>query len=87
MSLKHWFREKWKKRSGNKYVECGSEEGKDDAKCRPTKRISSETPRTWKELTPSQKKRAIADKNKATREGRQFSKVRFKRLKKRISDE
>ena len=52
MSLKHWFREKWKKRSGNKYVECGSEEGKDDAKCRPTKRISSETPRTWKELTP-----------------------------------
>lgn len=84
MSLKRWFKEKWTKKVGNKYVECGSEEGKDDAKCRPSKRISNETPKTWKELTPAQKKRAIADKNKATREGRQHSTVRFQKLKKRI---
>lgn len=84
MSLKRWFKEKWTKKVGSKYVECGSEEGKDDAKCRPSKRVTSETPKTWKELTPEQKKRAITDKNKATREGRQYSTVRFQRLKKRI---
>lgn len=86
MSLKRWFREKWKKKvSGGKYVECGSEEGADDAKCRPAKRISKETPKTWKELTPLEERKAIADKNKANREGRQFGKVRFKRLRKKVS--
>lgn len=82
--LKRWHREKWTKKVGNKYVECGSDEGKDDAKCRPSKRITSETPKTWKELTPAQKKRAIADKNKATKEGRQYGKVRFERLRKKL---
>lgn len=66
-------------------VECGSEKGQDDAKCRPAKRISEETPKTWSELSPAEEKRAIADKNKANREGKQFSKVRFKRLKKKVS--
>lgn len=85
MSLKRWFREGWKKRVNGKYVECGSEKGQDDAKCRPSKRISKETPKTWKELTPLEKKKAIADKNKANREGRQYGKVRFERLKKKVS--
>jgi len=85
MSLDRWFKEKWTKKVKNKYVECGSDEGKDDAKCRPSKRISSETPKSWGELSSSEKKRAIADKNKATREGRQYSKVRFKRLKKSLT--
>lgn len=85
MSLKRWFREGWKKRVNGKYVECGSEKGQDDAKCRPSKRISKETPKTWKELTPLEKKKAIADKNKANREGRQYGKVRFGRLKKKVS--
>lgn len=86
MSLKRWFSEKWKKKiAGGKMVECGSDKGQDDAKCRPAKRISSETPKTWGELSPAEEKRAIADKNKANREGRQFSKVRFKRLKKKVS--
>lgn len=65
-------------------VECGSDEGKDDAKCRPANRVSSETPKTWKELSPSEKKKAIADKNKANREGRQYGNVRFSRLKSKI---
>jgi hypothetical protein len=86
MSLKRWFSEKWKKKiAGGEMVECGSEKGQDDAKCRPAKRISKETPKTWNELSPTEEKRAIADKNKANREGRQFSKVRFKRLKKKVS--
>jgi hypothetical protein len=84
MSLKRWFSEKWTKKVGNKYVECGSDKGKDDAKCRPSKRITKDTPKTWSELTPSQKKRAIADKNKATREGRQYSKIRFNKLRKSL---
>jgi hypothetical protein len=85
MSLKRWFKEKWKKKVGGEYVECGSEKGQDDAKCRPAKKISEETPKTWSELTPSEEKRAIADKNKANREGRQFSKVRFSKLKKKLN--
>ena len=86
MSLKRWFSEKWRKKiAGGKYVECGSEKGQDDAKCRPSKRISKKTPKTWKELTPLEKKKAIADKNKANREGRQYGKVRFERLKKKVS--
>jgi hypothetical protein len=85
MSLKRWFKESWKKRVNGKYIECGSEKGQDDAKCRPAKRVTKETPKTWKELSPSEEKRAIADKNKANREGKQFSKVRFKRLKKKVS--
>jgi hypothetical protein len=86
MSLKRWFSEKWRKKiAGGKYVECGSDKGQDDAKCRPAKRISSETPKTWSELTPSEERKAIADKNKANKEGRQFGKVRFQRLKKKLS--
>lgn len=82
--LKRWYQERWTKKVGKKYVECGSEEGKDDAKCRPSKRVTSDTPKTWRELTPAQKKRAIADKNKATKEGRQYGKVRFERLRKKL---
>lgn len=74
--LKRWFKEKWTKPDGS---ECGSDKGKEDAKCRPSKRVNSKTPKTWGEMSKSQKKKAIRDKNKATREGRQFSKYRLKR--------
>ena len=79
--LKRWFSEKWKDQKGN---ECGSGKLKTVPKCRPSKRVTRETPRTWKELTPSQKKRAVADKNKATREGKQYGSVRFEKLRKRV---
>jgi hypothetical protein len=36
-------------------------------------------------LTPLEERKAIADKNKANREGRQFGKVRFQKLKKKVS--
>ena len=84
MSLKRWFKESWKKRANGKYVECGSDEGQDDAKCRPAKRISEDTPKTWKELSPEEEKKAIADKNKANREGNQYGKVRFKKLRAKV---
>ena len=79
--LKRWFSEKWVDQKGN---ECGSGKLKTVPKCRPSKRITSETPKTWKELTPAQKKRAITDKNKATKEGRQYGKIRFEKLRKSV---
>lgn len=76
MSLKRWFSEKWTNQKGD---ECGSGTTKGTPKCRPSRRASSDTPKTWGELSESQKKRAIADKQKA---GHKTSKVRFSRLKK-----
>lgn len=76
MSLKRWFAEKWTNQKGD---ECGSGTTKGTPKCRPSRRVSSDTPKTWGELSESQKKRAIADKQKA---GHKTSKVRFSRLKK-----
>lgn len=72
--LKRWFKEKWTKPSGEA---CGSDKGKEDAKCRPSKKVSSKTPVTWGEMSKSQRKKAITDKNKATKKGQQFSKYRL----------
>lgn len=79
--LKRWFAEKWTDQKGN---ECGSGKLKTVPKCRPSKRITSDTPKTWKELTPSQKKRAVADKNKATKQGNQYGKLRFEKLRDKL---
>jgi hypothetical protein len=76
VSLKRWFSEKWTNQKGD---ECGSGTTKGMPKCRPSRRVSSDTPKTWGELSESQKKRAIADKQKA---GHKTGKVRFSRLKK-----
>ena len=82
--LKRWSAEKWETPSGD---ECGSfnKKGKRDGKCRPSKRITEDTPKTWDEMSESDKKRAIADKNKASKKGEQYSNVRFSKLKKTIS--
>jgi len=79
--LKRWFAEKWTDQKGN---ECGSGKLKTVPKCRPSKKINKDTPKTWRELTPSQKKTAVADKNKATREGKQYGKVRFQKLRNKL---
>lgn len=78
MSLKRWFAEKWTNQKGD---ECGSGTTKGVPKCRPSKRISSETPKTWSELSDSEKKRAISDKQRV---GHKTSKVRFKKTKANI---
>jgi hypothetical protein len=79
MSLKRWFSEKWTNQKGD---ECGSGTTKGVPKCRPSKRVSSETPKTWSELSKSEKKRAISDKQKV---GHKTSKVRFSKLKEKLS--
>jgi hypothetical protein len=80
--LKRWFAEKWTDQKGN---ECGSGKLKTIPKCRPSKKITEDTPKTWKELSPSEKKRAVADKNKATKKGEQYGKLRFEKIRKRLS--
>ena len=61
LALKRWFSEGWKDQDGN---ECGSPKGDKVKKCRPSKRVSSETPKTWKEISPSKKKKIVAEKKR-----------------------
>lgn len=82
MSLKRWFKEGWSRPDGSP---CGSnKDTKNPQKCRPTKRVSSDTPKTWGEMDKSEKNKAIRDKQNANRKGEQFGKVRFSRLKKKL---
>ena len=60
-ALKRWFKEKWTDEKGNP---CGSSKNKKTKKCRPSKRVSSKTPRTWSSLSKSQKSKAVAEKKR-----------------------
>jgi hypothetical protein len=60
-SLKRWFKEKWTDEKGN---ECGSTDNKNTKKCRPSKRISKDTVKTWGEMSPSEKSKAVAEKKR-----------------------
>jgi len=63
-NLKRWFKEEWKDvRSGKP---CGRQKGEKRGTpyCRPSKRVSSKTPKTASEITPSQKRSRIAQKKR-----------------------
>lgn len=74
--LKRWFKERWTDEKGN---ECGSGKTGREPKCRPSKRISDKTPKIWGEMTKGQKSKAVAEKRKATKQGKQFSDYKLKR--------
>ena len=74
-SLKRWFKEKWTDEKGNV---CGSTKNKKTKKCRPSKRIRSKTPKTWKEMSPAEKKKAVAEK-KRTGMGKRTSSLKRKK--------
>ncbi len=57
--LQRWHSEKWTDEKGN---ECGSSKNKNTKKCRPSKKITEGTPVTWKEMSPSQKRKAVSEK-------------------------
>jgi hypothetical protein len=57
-SLKRWEREKWVDQKTGK--PCGA--GEKTEYCRPTKRVSGETPKTANEMSASEKKRKILEK-------------------------
>lgn len=60
--LKRWFDESWKDvRTGKA---CGRSKGESRGTpyCRPTKRVSSKTPKTASEMSPSEKRKRVAQK-------------------------
>ena len=61
-ALKRWFKEDWKDvRTGKA---CGRQKGESRGTpyCRPSKRVSTETPKTSGEMTSAEKKTRIAQK-------------------------
>jgi len=63
-ALKRWFKEDWKDvRTGKA---CGRKEGekRDTPYCRPTKKVSSKTPKTSGEMSSSEKSKKIAEKKR-----------------------
>tara|TARA_R100000951_G_scaffold114593_1_gene119864 strand:+ start:283 stop:657 length:375 start_codon:yes stop_codon:yes gene_type:complete len=60
-NLKRWFKEDWKDEKGN---ECGSSENKNTKVCRPSKTISSESPKTWAQMSSSEKSKVVNAKKK-----------------------
>jgi hypothetical protein len=69
-SLKRWQAEKWKDTKSGK--PCGA--GGRNEYCRPTKRISSETPKTKSEISPSRLAAKKLEKSKVGM-GKRISKV------------
>lgn len=83
MSLKRWHRERWTLPDGS---ECGSnKDKKNPGKCRPSKRVSSKTPKTWGEMSNSEKSSAVRDKAEANKKNEQFGKKRFSKLKGKLN--
>lgn len=69
-SLKRWEKEKWVDTRTGKA--CGA--GGKNEYCRPTKRVSSETPKTKSEISPSRLAAKKAEKSKVGM-GKRISKV------------
>jgi hypothetical protein len=68
--LRRWFKEKWTAQDGSP---CGAYEGKGRVKCRPSKKVSRKTAKTWGEMDKKEKRKAVRLKQKAHRKGHQFS--------------
>ena len=68
MSLKRWFKEKWVDVKTGK--PCGRQKGekrKGYPACRPSRRVSSKTPKTTKEMSSGEKTRFRKSKTSARR--------------------
>jgi GH24 family phage-related lysozyme (muramidase) len=78
--LRRWFKEKWvdvsKKDKSGKHPPCGRSESKEKGypKCRPSVRVSSETPETSDEMTDDEKKAATSQKRRIERKPREGKK-------------
>jgi len=84
-SLKRWFKEGWIDVKTGK--PCGRKKGEKRGTpyCRPSKRVSSKTPKTARELTSSEKKSRIAQKKRLGQPAgkpRRVKSVRKKRTRK-----
>jgi GH24 family phage-related lysozyme (muramidase) len=78
--LRRWFKEKWvdisKKDASGNHPPCGRSESKEKGypKCRPSRRVSSETPETSSEMSPKEKNNAVAQKRSAEEKPREGKK-------------
>lgn len=68
--LRRWFKEKWvdvSKKVGGKHPPCGRKEadGKSYPKCRPSKKVSKETPKVASSYDKKEKKSMVAQKRRA----------------------
>lgn len=71
LSLKRWFNEEWKDEKGNP---CGSSDNKNTKVCRPSKRVSKDSPKPWSEMTTAEKRKVIAAKKRVGMGKRRSSK-------------
>lgn len=78
LDLKRWFKEGWKDEKGNP---CGSSKNKKTKKCRPTKRVSSKTPVTWKGV--GKRKKSVVAEKKRVGMGRRTSSIRKRKKSKK----
>ena len=84
-ALKRWFKEDWKDvRTGKA---CGRKEGEKRGTpyCRPTKRVSSKTPKTSGEMTAAEKKKRIAQKKRLGQPAGKPRRVESLRRKKKVA--
>ena len=61
LALKRWFKEEWKDEKGNV---CGSDKNKSTKVCRPSKRVSKDSPKSWNEMTQGEKQKVTRAKKK-----------------------
>jgi len=60
-ALKRWFKEEWKDEKGNV---CGSEENKNTKVCRPSKKVSDKSPKSWSQMSQREKRKVTRAKKK-----------------------
>lgn len=63
-ALKRWFKEDWKDVRTGKACGRGKDEKRGTPYCRPTKKVSSKTPKTSGEMSASEKRKKIAEKKR-----------------------
>jgi len=63
-ALKRWFKEEWKDVSTGKACGRSKNEKRGTPYCRPSKRVSSSTPKTVSELSSKEKRSRINQKKK-----------------------
>ena len=71
LELKRWFKEKWVDEKGNA---CGSKKRKGTKVCRPSRRVSSKSPKPWSEMTKDEKSKVVRAKKKVGMGKRRSSK-------------
>ena len=85
MSLKRWFKEKWVDVKTGK--DCGRTkgDGRPYPACRPSKRVSSKTPKTRSELSKAETERFKKEKTSSKRITKNFERRNKNRNKLKIA--